>query len=560
MDTGYRSLRLVSALAVGLMLLIALAVSGSHLAPALAQPMRDDAGTPPPAGSRSPMALAGTRPDSSLQFPGNADSDGLAPLAWIARTPHPLGIIRYAHAQCDDEPNSFYVISGVTSSFNLTPNAYRYDAATDTWNMLAPVPTAAEGPTATCYQGKIYVMGGSASTGVTNLLQIYDRSTNTWSSGAPLPRLSWMGAAGAYAGNVYYIGGDNGAFSGGKSSEVDIYNIATNTWSVGSTPMPTPRSHMGYVQAGQYVYVVGGWGTSAPGSNSNASERFDMASNAWTTGPLFTPQKADFALAITDQYLYAIGGDNNGGGYFDPTSSVDRLAWADWPGGAWESLADALPTGRTSNNAGFCTNVVAGGEVWSTGQWRSVITGENIYRAAEACFGSNPTPTSTPTSTATSTPTPVPTDTPTPVPTNTPTPAPTPLQTGWMYGGGSVVMDGRRVLHAFVLHCNIGQGSNQLLIYWGSNNKFLLESLTMASCSDDPTIAPDPPAAPFDTYMGAGSGRYNGRAGARAEWTFTDAGEPGRHDFTRIVIRDASGRVVLSVSGYLEMGNHQALP
>ena len=43
-----------------------------------------------------------------------------------------------------------------------------------------------------------------------------------------------------------------------------------------------------------------------------------------------------------------------------------------------------------------------------------------------------------------------------------------------------------------------------------------------------------------------------------AEWTFTDAGEPGRNDGMRLIIRDSSGNIVLAASGVLAGGNHQA--
>ncbi len=95
-------------------------------------------------------------------------------------------------------------------------------------------------------------------------------------------------------------------------------------------------------------------------------------------------------------------------------------------------------------------------------------------------------------------------------------------------------------------------------VNWGKGNKFHLDNLTTASCSDNPAIEPNPPNASFDTYSGTGTGRYNGASGATAEWTFTDAGEPGNNDTAKIIIKDSNGNIVLSVSGNLTRGNHQA--
>ena len=136
---------------------------------------------------------------------------------------------------------------------------------------------------------------------------------------------------------------------------------------------------------------------------------------------------------------------------------------------------------------------------------------------------------------------------------------PPPIVEGRMTGGGSVFMeDGTRVTHGFELHCNVTKGPNNLQVNWGKGNKFHLEKLTAASCSDDPDIAPNPPPAGFDTCTGAGTGRYKDVSGAKAKWTFTDAGEPGKNDSAKIEIWDANGALVLSVSGKLASGNHQA--
>ncbi|HET6457847.1 MAG TPA: SBBP repeat-containing protein, partial [Nitrosopumilaceae archaeon] len=148
-------------------------------------------------------------------------------------------------------------------------------------------------------------------------------------------------------------------------------------------------------------------------------------------------------------------------------------------------------------------------------------------------------------------------------PFNVPTP-----NTGRMTGGGSILTPAvtsssgkstsMRVTHGFELHCDVNQSPNTLEVNWDKGNKFHLNSLTTASCTDDPTIIPNPPSAGFDTYKGTGTGSYNGVSGATAEWTFTDAGEPGKNDFAKLVIKDKNNVVVLSVSGYLNSGNQQA--
>lgn len=130
---------------------------------------------------------------------------------------------------------------------------------------------------------------------------------------------------------------------------------------------------------------------------------------------------------------------------------------------------------------------------------------------------------------------------------------------GRMTGGGSVFAEGNgRVTHGFELHCDVSKAPNNLQVNWGKNNKFHLESLNAALCSDDPAIEPKPPTAGFDIYEGKGTGRYNGISGATIKWKFTDAGEPGKSDSATMSIWDAGGNLVISVSGNLNSGNQQA--
>ena len=53
-------------------------------------------------------------------------------------------------------------------------------------------------------------------------------------------------------------------------------------------------------------------------------------------GPAFAQGRADFGVAYDagTNKLYALGGDSNGGGFFDSTNLVDELAVGSWPAGA----------------------------------------------------------------------------------------------------------------------------------------------------------------------------------------------------------------------------------
>ena len=295
---------------------------------------------------------------------------------WTAAAVYPTTIGRYAFAQNGQD---LYVISGVTSGV-LTNAVRRYNATTNVWTPLANIPVALEAPAAALLNGKIYVAGGVNINGVgTNNFQIYDIAANTWSAGPSLPVATWGAAAGAFNGNVYVAGGN---FP--PTTAVSIYNIASNTWS-GSFAAPSPFVLGGYTQVGQLLYLIGSY-TSTTGLNTTVSMRFDMATATWIVGPAWTPQRADFALAAVGTRLIAIGGDSNGGAFFDPSVQVDELDTSAWPDGMWVSSPDNLPTPRQSNQAGFFSSGRIGGEIWSTGgrTTGNVYLNEHLFRAGSS--------------------------------------------------------------------------------------------------------------------------------------------------------------------------------
>jgi hypothetical protein len=142
-----------------------------------------------------------------------------------------------------------------------------------------------------------------------------------------------------------------------------------------------------------------------------------------------------------------------------------------------------------------------------------------------------------------------------------------PTPQGRMTGGGSVVsaVSGQRVTHGFELYCDPAQGPNNLQVNWG-DQRFHLEGIVAARCTDDRSIDPGQPVAPFDTYQGRGIGSYKRGSGpwqtANVEWTFTDAGEPGQgRDLAEIRITVVgTNEEVLNVRGFLDGGNQQAHP
>ena len=128
---------------------------------------------------------------------------------------------------------------------------------------------------------------------------------------------------------------------------------------------------------------------------------------------------------------------------------------------------------------------------------------------------------------------------------------------GRMTGGGSIISNGLRVTHGFTINCDATKNPQRLEANW-DGNRFHLESMTSANCSNDPNINAGQPFAGFNTYTGTGTGRLNGVDDATIDFVFTDAGEPGTNDTATYTIRDGDGNLILSASGNLDNGNQQA--
>ena len=133
--------------------------------------------------------------------------------------------------------------------------------------------------------------------------------------------------------------------------------------------------------------------------------------------------------------------------------------------------------------------------------------------------------------------------------------------TGRFTGGGhQITVAGVKVTHGLTIHCDLLL-SNNLEINWGGNQFHMTEHVTTVSCTDDPVIDQTPPAAPLDTLVGVGTGRYNGTDGYTIEFTLVDHGEPGSGDQMAIKVFETAnpGNVALLVPlQNLTGGNLQA--
>lgn len=118
---------------------------------------------------------------------------------------------------------------------------------------------------------------------------------------------------------------------------------------------------------------------------------------------------------------------------------------------------------------------------------------------------------------------------------------------GYMSGTGKISsIQEENVTYSFEIHNNDGRDNNKLVISWGKD-KFYMNTL-ISQTYDKIT----------KTITGSAAGRLNKDSGYTVEFTFIDAGKSGKNDWSGIVIKDASGAIMLEALGNLQSGNNQA--
>ncbi len=153
-----------------------------------------------------------------------------------------------------------------------------YDPVRDRWETKAPMPTPREHLASGMVGGKMYVIGGRTTGNVggadTNLdiNEQYDPVTDTWRLMAPMPTKRG-GIVGSSTTEAIFIFGGEQRFLGTFWSN-EQYLPASDTWTVREN-LPTPRHGHGAATIGRSIYVIGGG--PRPGlSATAANERFDV--------------------------------------------------------------------------------------------------------------------------------------------------------------------------------------------------------------------------------------------------------------------------------------------
>jgi len=205
--------------------------------------------------------------------------------------------------------NKIYVIGGMNYTGNsLNPPARSiqvYDLKTNTWEIIgnSPIPLASS---AYYFNGSVlFVVGGFVEAAqMTTSVYEYFPENNSWIELSPLPGPEAGGALGYYRGYLFLVGGMfyiNGKYQGG-----DVLYYYNGTWKNSSTIEQQPTIFSAYVELGNKLYVLGGFG---PGN---------IPSNAMQSISIYLPPpKPQIASVISGNETITVRWyDTNASGYY----------------------------------------------------------------------------------------------------------------------------------------------------------------------------------------------------------------------------------------------------
>lgn len=214
-----------------------------------------------------------------------------------------------------------YVLGGYNGTFTNEVLRASIDPATgalSAFTAMASFTTARYRHSAVAYLGRLYVIGGSSSSGVVDDVQValinQDGSLGSFTPTQSLGVVRNDHSALAWGGWLYVVGGHNGSNSLDSVERTFISDEGLLGAFTATTNLTTPRATFGSAIANNYLYVVGG----VSGITAQASVEFALINPSGSlatfsnTSPL--PSARAFVSAVAHNgYLYATGGSNSAG-------------------------------------------------------------------------------------------------------------------------------------------------------------------------------------------------------------------------------------------------------
>jgi N-acetylneuraminic acid mutarotase len=235
--------------------------------------------------------------------------------SWTVEMPMPTARSGFAIAVFDGK---IYVIGGTVGN-GFVGNNEVYDPSTNTWETKASMPTPRSDLSANVVNDRIYLIGGKKYSNTnpyfseTGINEVYDPTNDSWTTKASIPTASYGYESATINGKIYIVGGSQTTTAQQQTSaSVDanqVYDPQTNNWTSAAN-MLTIATYGAAAATQDYLaparlYLAGGYSQNVLTSKTQV---YNPYNNSWTTGTSLSSPRADLALAVVNDVLYAIGG------------------------------------------------------------------------------------------------------------------------------------------------------------------------------------------------------------------------------------------------------------
>jgi len=228
-----------------------------------------------------------------------------------------------------------YVVGGFTANGQNSPRVDAYSPAANSWREVPDLPLPVDHAMAAGYRGKVFVVGGYGP-GRSRLTTLFALSGGSWTRLAPMPEQRAAGGAAIVNGKLYVVGGVASSSQPGRLARSTlVYDIADNRWS--RRAGPTPREHLGVTALGGRIYAVGG---RKAGFDTNLAlvDVYNPQTRKWRRLPRLPGKRGGTGVAGVGRWLVSVGGEAASG-------TIRAVYGLDLTRRRWSKLPN-LPTPR----------------------------------------------------------------------------------------------------------------------------------------------------------------------------------------------------------------------
>ncbi len=213
--------------------------------------------------------------------------------AWMTLEPLPEPVRAAAGAALDGR---VYVIGG-SATEGPSRGVYAYHVREQRWRRAPPLPKPRFNHAAVALGSRLYVLGGFAADSESADVFVYEAVARRWSRGPSLPRRTHAFGAVAFDGEIWLIGGRRGQR---VLDDVWILDPETGSWRSGPT-LPRPMELLGATVAGREIHAV--W--------DDVYQIYDATTGRWRQGPRPLVERHALRAFHVDGAVYTVGGCTN---------------------------------------------------------------------------------------------------------------------------------------------------------------------------------------------------------------------------------------------------------